>query len=101
MIARVWRGTVRSEDTEAYCAYVRETGLQQYRQTAGNCGAWIWTRPVGHLTEIVTVSYWESEEAIKAFSGDDIAEARFYPEDERYLVDWGRTVDHYQVQEPY
>ena len=49
------------------------------------------------LTEVVTLSFWESEEAIRAFAGDDISVARFYPEDDRYLIDWGKVVHHYEV----
>ena len=52
------------------------------------------------LTEVVTLSFWESEEAIRAFAGDDISVARFYPEDDRYLIDWGKVVHHYEVYSP-
>ncbi len=100
MIARIWRGTVRTADAGRYCAYVQETGISQYRLTPGNRGAWLLTRPMDDLTEIVTLSYWDSEEAIRAFAGDDISVARFYPEDEHYLVEWERDVQHYQVDAP-
>ena len=48
-------------------------------------------------TEIVTLSFWVSEDAIRAFAGDDIAQAVFYPDDDRYLVDREATVTHYAV----
>lgn len=100
MIARMWRGTVRTGDAGRYCAYVQETGISHYRSTPGNRGAWLLTRPMGDLTEVVTLSFWESEEAIRSFAGDDISVARFYPEDEQYLVEWGREVLHYEVDSP-
>jgi heme-degrading monooxygenase HmoA len=96
----MWRGTVRTEDSGRYCAYIQETGISHYKSTSGNLGAWLLTNPIGELTEVVTLSFWESEAAIRAFAGDDISVARFYPEDEQYLVDWGNEVHHYQVDSP-
>jgi heme-degrading monooxygenase HmoA len=98
MIARSWRGAVRREDAEAYGAYVEETGIRGYVATEGNRGAWMLLREVGEdLTEIVTFSLWESVEAIQAFAGEDHETARFYPEDDRYLVERDTTCTHWRV----
>ena len=98
MIARIWRGATRIEDAEAYVEYVRETGLKEYRETPGNQGAWILWRAVEDRAEFVTLSFWESEEAVRSFAGDDIDRAVFYPEDDRFLVDRDLTVAHYRVE---
>lgn len=50
------------------------------------------------LTEITTVSRWESMEAAIRFAGDDPERAVFYPEDDLYLVERDERVRHY-VQE--
>jgi heme-degrading monooxygenase HmoA len=97
MIARTWRGTVRRSDAEAYAAYIRDTGFAEYGQTPGNQGAWMLRRDEGERTEFITLSLWESEDAIRAFAGDDIEAAVLYPEDERYLIDGESNVTHYQV----
>ena len=97
MIARIWRGAVRSKDADEYVAYVRDTGIEHYRSTPGNLGAWILHRPVDDLTEIVTFSLWESMTAVRAFAGDDPSQAVYYPEDDRFLVERGSIVDHYDV----
>jgi heme-degrading monooxygenase HmoA len=47
-------------------------------------------------TEFLTLSLWDSVDAIRAFAGDDIEAAVLYPEDARYLID-EPTVTHYQV----
>jgi heme-degrading monooxygenase HmoA len=73
MIARTWRGTVRRADAEAYAEYIRETGFAEYGQTPGNRGAWMLRRDEAERTEFfMTLSLWESEDAIRAFAGDDI-----------------------------
>ena len=43
------------------------------------------------------MSLWESREAIRAFSGEDIERARYYPEDSAYLLELEPTVSHYDV----
>jgi heme-degrading monooxygenase HmoA len=97
MIARIWRGAVRPEEADEYVAYISQTGLEEYRSTFGNRGAWILTRRRGDVTEVVTFSLWEDMDAVRAFAGDDPERAVYYPEDDRYLVERGPTVEHYDV----
>jgi heme-degrading monooxygenase HmoA len=99
MIARLWRGWVRPLDTAAYVEYVERTGIRAYRGTPGNRGAWILHRLDGDRTEIVTLSFWDSREAIRGFAGDDIDRAVFYPEDDRFLIDREEHVHHFEVDE--
>jgi heme-degrading monooxygenase HmoA len=99
MIARVWRGVVRLADADVYADYIRETGFNQYAQTTGNCGAWLLRRDEGDRTEFVTYSLWESLDSIRAFAGEDIERAVYYPDDERYLVERDDRVQHYSVED--
>lgn len=46
MIARTWRGAVRTADAEAYAAYIDETGMRAYAETPGNEGAYMLTREI-------------------------------------------------------
>ena len=96
MIARIWRGAVRLTDADEYADYIRDTGFTEYAETSGNRGAWMLRGDQGDRAEFITLSLWDSLDAIRAFAGDDIEAAVLYPEDARYLV--GRsTVTHYQV----
>jgi heme-degrading monooxygenase HmoA len=98
MIARVWRGWVATDRAAEYVAYIEATGLAGYRATAGNRGAQMWTRDLGDgRTEVTTLSWWESLEAIRGFAGDDIGRAVFYPEDDGFLLDRETTVTHHEV----
>jgi len=98
MIARMWRGWVRTEQANAYVAYITGTGLREYAATPGNLGCQMWTRDLGDgRTEVLTVSWWESRAAIVGFAGSDIEAAVFYPEDDEYLVDRETTVSHFEV----
>ena len=96
MIARRWRGRVRAADFDAYLAYVEKTGIAALRATPGNEGVDVFR----HLDEAAdsadfeVVSYWRSLDDIHAFAGADISVARFFPDDDRYLVDRELTARH-------
>jgi heme-degrading monooxygenase HmoA len=97
MIARIWRGAVRRDDADAYADYIANTGMAEYRSTPGNQGAWMLRRDEGDCSEIVTFSLWDSVDSVRAFAGDDIDQAVFYPQDDRFLIERDRTVRHYEV----
>jgi len=97
MIARAWQGAVNRADAEEYAQYINDTGFAEYGRTPGNRGAWMLRRDDGERTEFITLSMWESVDAIRSFAGDDIEAAVLYPEDERFLIDGESTVTHYDV----
>ena len=99
MIARIWRGVVRTDDADEYAQYIADTGFAAYARTEGNRGAWMLRRDVGELTEFLTFTLWESLEAVKAFAGDDYERAVYYPEDDRFLVERDASCAHYEVAE--
>ena len=101
MIARMWRGWVRTELIEEYVDIVERTGMAEYRATPGNHGAQLLTRDLGGgRTELVTLSWWTDLDAVRAFAGADIEVAKYYPEDEPYLLDRETTVSHFEVAPP-
>ncbi len=100
MIARTWRGWTRADEADAYVEYLQRTGIPEYRATEGNRAAYILRRNVGERTEFVTLTLWESLDAVRGFAGDDVERAVFYPEDDRFLVERETTVAHFEVIEP-
>lgn len=97
MIARMWRGMVRREDADAYADYIGGTGMAEYRSTPGNQGAWMLRRDDGDRSEIITFSLWDSRDSVRAFAGENIDQAVFYPEDDRFLIERDLTVRHYEI----
>jgi heme-degrading monooxygenase HmoA len=98
MIMRQWRGRVPREKEQDYLSYLHATGLEEYRSTPGNLGVFVTTRPAGKLVEFLLVTFWDTEESIKRFAGDDFAKAVYYPEDEKFLVARTPAVDHFHVK---
>lgn len=87
MIARTWRGWTRPEDSDAYLDYVERTGGRAARETPGNRGFYILRREDGDRTEFVTMSLWDSLDAIRAFAGDNLADVRV-PEPAEVAAVW-------------
>jgi heme-degrading monooxygenase HmoA len=99
LIARVWHGRVPAAQGDAYAGYLRRTGAPDCRAIPGNRGVDVLRRTVAGETHFLFVSFWDSMDAIRAFAGDDVERARYYPEDRQYLIELEPTVTHYEVIE--
>src|SRR5438045_1288599 len=100
MIARTWRGWTSRGDADSYVGYLLRTGIEDYESTPGNRAAYILRRDDGDRTEFVTLTFWDSMDAVRGFAGDDVERAVFYPEDDRYLVDRETVAKHWEVTTP-
>ena len=97
MIARTWHGAVPAEHGDTYHDYLCGTGVPDLRATPGNRGVYVLRRVEGAEAHFVMISLWESEEAIRAFAGDDLEKARYYPEDAEFLLELEPRCTHYEV----
>ncbi|MBA2684289.1 MAG: antibiotic biosynthesis monooxygenase [Gemmatimonadaceae bacterium] len=97
MIARAWHGRVPESKSDAYYAYLLRTGLADYAATPGNRGVWVFRRASNGVTDFLLTTMWESWDAIRKFAGDDFERARYYAEDDDYLLEREELVTHYEV----
>lgn len=98
MIARLWRGWTTAERAAEYVEYLNRTGVRDLRTTEGNRGVFVLHRPVeDERNEFLVMSLWDSRESIVAFAGADVDVARFYPQDDDFLVAREWTCAHYEV----
>lgn len=97
MFVRMWHGRVETGKAQAYRAFLNRRAIPDYRATAGNLSAYILERQEGGVTHFITMTFWESMEAIKGFAGDDPELAKYYPEDRDYLLEFEPRVVHYEV----
>ena len=66
MVARVWKGSVRSEDADDYAAYMRETGVSDYLATPSSRGVWMLRRDrPDDQTEFAMFTLWESLDGVR------------------------------------
>jgi hypothetical protein len=100
VIARRWRGQTRAADFDSYLAYLERSGVPALRATQGNRGVLVFRR-LDERRDAATfevVSLWRELEDIRAFAGDDLTVARFFPEDDDYLIDRELTCRHESVE---
>lgn len=101
MIARIWKGATRVEDADEYLAFLRRVAFPDYLKTAGIRGLVGLRRTDGDRSELLLLTLWESEEAVRRFAGDEPGRAVFYPEDDGFLVERGERVEHFEVIFPH
>lgn len=97
MITRIWHGRTKKEHADIYRNYVIKTGVPEYQNSHGNLDVQILQRDDGDITHIWIVTQWKNIESIKSFAGKDISKAKYYPEDEKYLLELEPNVIHCQT----
>ncbi len=97
MIARRWHGRVPAAKAEEYLELMRSVALPDYRSTEGNRGAWCLHRRDGEIVHVEMFTLWEDEAAIRRFSGDDMAAAKYYDFDADFLLELEPAVVHFDV----
>jgi len=56
-------------------------------------------RVSGGKCEFTLITLWDSYDAIRDFTGQDYEKAKYYPEDEKFLLELDPCVKHYEVME--
>jgi hypothetical protein len=60
-------------------------------------GVHIFERGERKITHFVTMTLWTNMDAITRFPGNDVEKAKYYSEEEDYLLEFEPTVVHYEV----
>ncbi len=97
MITRIWHGTVKKRDADKYRSYVINTGIRDYLKIKGNVAAQILQSSDDEVSHIFTITQWDNLESVKKFAGKNYAKAKYYPEDEKYLLEFEPEVKHYET----
>jgi heme-degrading monooxygenase HmoA len=84
-IARIWRGRTTHERADEYEAYNYEVGIKPLIEKA--LGVQCFREDRDTETEFVTVSYWESVEAMSRFTGSDPTRVHHLDRDAELLID--------------
>jgi antibiotic biosynthesis monooxygenase (ABM) superfamily enzyme len=100
MIARLWHGWTTPENADAYERLLDQEvfpGIEA-RAVPGYVGIELLRRRTGREVEFVTIMWFESWDAVKAFAGDD-PEAAYVPAAARALLArFDERSAHYEVR---
>jgi heme-degrading monooxygenase HmoA len=101
MIGRIWHGWTAPEDADAYESLLRSeifTGIAG-RAIPGYRGIHLLRRASGQEVEFVTIMWFDSLAAVKAFAGEDYEAAVVPPRARQLLARFEARSAHYEVIE--
>ena len=97
MIARIWHGRTRIEDYDEYTEFMKVKAIPDYQKTDGYIKLAFLRNTnenVGHFT---LITFWKNLDVIKNFAGENFEKAKYYAEDEKFLLEFEDKVIHYEV----
>jgi len=97
MIARLWHGYTTKENADTYEKMLKTTILPGIHRIAGYKGAYMLRKDQGAEVEFITVTLWESMEAVRQFAGPDYEKSVIAPEAARVLSRHDHKSVHYQA----
>ena len=89
-VARIWRGRTRRDRADEYEAYNYEAGIKPLIEKA--MGVQTLREDRADETEFVTISYWESIDAMSRFTGGEPTRIHHLERDPEFLVELPQCV---------
>jgi hypothetical protein len=83
--ARIWRGRTPAARADEYARYLYEHGIRPLEEKA--MGVQLFREDRAGESEFVTISYWESVEAMSRFAGADPRRIHHLERDPEFLIE--------------
>jgi hypothetical protein len=89
-IARIWRGRTKRDKADEYAAYLYREGIKPLEEKA--LGVQQLREDRETESEFITISYWETIEAMSSFAGEDPTKIHHLDRDEEFLIELPESV---------
>ncbi len=97
VVMRLWHGRVPVEKADEYEKFLIERAVPDYSSARGLLKIYFTRRDEDKMAHFLLVTLWESMDAVKSFAGDNPELAKYYPEDDDFLLEKEKYVQHYRV----
>lgn len=97
MIARIWHGWTSPENADAYEEFLRTKMFPSIHEVDGFRSADLLRRDDDGEIAFITITRFDSLDAVKRFAGDDYERAVVEPEARRMLSRWDERSVHYEL----
>lgn len=97
MIARIWHGRTKIEDMDSYADFMKVPAIPDYKKTMGFINLSFLKQVKDNECHFTLITYWKNLDVIKNFAGSDYEKAKYYPEDEAFLIEFETCVQHHEV----
>ncbi|MEO0570675.1 MAG: antibiotic biosynthesis monooxygenase [Bacteroidota bacterium] len=97
MVARIWHGKTSIEKFESYTQFLKEVAIPDYQKTEGFINLTFLRKGINNEGHFTLITFWKNIEVIKNFAGEDFEKAKYYPEDDGFLLEFEEKVQHHEV----
>jgi antibiotic biosynthesis monooxygenase (ABM) superfamily enzyme len=97
VIARIWHGWTTPENADAYEEFLRARMFPSIHRVPGYLGADLLRREDGEEIAFITITRFETLDAIREFAGEDYEQAVVEPDARALLSRFDERSTHYEV----
>jgi heme-degrading monooxygenase HmoA len=80
-----------------YAELLKQLAIPDYEKTIGFKGLTFLRNIQNNEAHFNLITYWENMEVIKNFAGKDFEKAKYYREDDNFLMEFEEKVEHYEI----
>jgi heme-degrading monooxygenase HmoA len=94
---RLWHGEVAIEKADEYERFTIERAAPDYGSVEGLIKLYFQRKNEEKTAHFLLVTLWDSIDSVKKFAGDNPEIAKYYPEDDNFLLEKEKYVSMYEV----
>jgi heme-degrading monooxygenase HmoA len=83
----MWHGRVDSSKSDEYAEFMKQRAAPDYRSVDGLQKLLFLRKNEKDVAHFLLVTYWDSMESVKKFAGEQPEKAKYYPEDDQFLLE--------------
>ena len=96
-IMRLWHGEVATDKADEYERFMVERAAPDYGSVSGLLKLYFQRKDEAKKTHFLLVTIWDSMASVKKFSGENPEIAKYYPEDDDFLLEKEKCVSLYKI----
>lgn len=97
MIVRMWHGRVDTSKSDEYAEFMKQRAAPDYSSVDGLQKLLFLRRDEKDVTHFLLVTYWDSMDSVRKFAGESPEKAKYYPEDDQFLLEKEQSSTLYEV----
>jgi heme-degrading monooxygenase HmoA len=98
MIARIWHGWTKPENADPYEHMLRDDMFPAIHLIEGSKGAYLLRHSGENEVEFVTITLFESLDAVRRFAGENYETAVLHPKAHALLSRYDARSEHYEIR---
>ncbi len=83
----MWHGRVDSSNSAEYAEFMKQRAVPDYSSVEGLQKLLFLRNNEKDVAHFLLVTYWDSMESVKKFAGEQPEKAKYYPEDDQFLLE--------------